>query len=258
MHWIIQDNIFKEKCFNRFIETFEKFNISHEIVKCVPFSHEIIPTLNKNLSNIIAIGSYDMTNKILEDFGEGSWTNSNYDYNIWSEQWKGHCFNEGLVYRFDSVVKPMNDTFFIRPVGDDKDFNGGIITWNRFCEWQHKILTLEGCYSKLNAATEVVVSKAKPIIEEYRIIVIDGEPITASTYGSSKLQQYVGKENSELYDYAQKIIDIWVPSEVFCLDIVLSNGEYKIMEMGNFNSCGLYENDIQKIVFMLEERRNIK
>jgi hypothetical protein len=255
MYWIIQDNIFKEKCFDEFIKTFERFDIQYQIVKCVPFSHEIIPPINKNLTDIIAIGSYGMTNKILNDFGEGSWTNSNYNYNVWSKKWAGYCFNEGEVYNFNSVAKPSNDLFFIRPVGDDKDFNGKIISWDDFCIWQNNILNLKkGNYTNLSAETEVLVSEVKPIEEEYRFVVVDKEPITASTYGSGKIQRYVGKDNELLYNFVKEVIDIWVPSEVFCLDIVLSCGEYKVMEMGNFNSCGLYDNDIQKIVFTLENR----
>ena len=38
---------------------------------------------------------------------------------------------------------------------------------------------------------------------------------------------------------------------VFALDIALHDGEYYVLEMGNFNSAGLYHCDIQKIVMAI-------
>ena len=56
-----------------------------------------------------------------------------------------------------------------------------------------------------------------------------------------------------LWKFVRDRISEWQPSDVFCIDIALCGGSYWVLEMGNFNSSGLYECDIQKIVFAIED-----
>lgn len=249
---MIQDNIFDEKCYGRFIETFDRFGLSYEVVKCVPFSNEIIPPID-TYDAVVAIGSYGMTNTIAKTHYPGSWTNDNYRCSVWQKKWKGLCFNEGTFHKFGEV--PFQEKpFFIRPDGDDKLFTGCVKDWDQYQEWREKVSNLEGVYTTLDLNSMVLISEPKPIVEEYRFVVIDGKVVSGSTYGSNIIQQHIKIDDSILIEFVKWVIGLWTPSDVFVLDVVLSGGEYYVMEMGNFNSAGLYENDIQLIVQKIEEK----
>lgn len=41
MYYVIQENLFKEKHYSMLIEMMEKFGFDYEIVKFIPFIHEV-------------------------------------------------------------------------------------------------------------------------------------------------------------------------------------------------------------------------
>lgn len=255
MHWVLQDNIFSEKCFHRFIDTFEKFGLSYQLVSCIPFVHEVSPSVYDHVdkNQVVAIGSYGMTKTIKKTHSPASWVNDNYDCRVWMDKWNGHCFNEPNFYKFKDVPT-QNDKFFIRPTSDGKEFAGTVYEWNDFRDWQERVLGIGEGWVTLDGDTNVLVSDIKPIVEEYRFVVVEGKLISGSTYGKNCFQRYIDVgDRDALIEFAEHIISLWTPSDVFVLDIVLTEGEYKVMEMGNFNSAGLYENDIQKVVHAIED-----
>lgn len=253
-HWLIQDNVFNEAFFDKMLALFERMDIPYSVVKSVPMSGEI---LSENLpdpsTKVVAIGSYSFTNKVKETWSPGSWTNEKYDYRVWSNNWSKVLNTPAEVTTFGNVQR-TEVPFFIRPCADDKLFTGTVVEdLDEFKEWQESVFKV-GTYTELNEDSPVVVGDAYKIEDEYRFIVVDKKVITGSSYSRHKGQKEITEgENPDLWNFVRERIAEWVPSDVFTIDIAVSAGNFWVLEMGNFNSAGLYQCDVQKIVFAIEE-----
>lgn len=257
MKWVIQDNIFNEVFFDKLLEYLGRMEIPYELVKCVPFTGDMLPE-PKIEGKAIAIGSYSYTNKAKAlGWNPGSWTNENFDYRVWSEKWKGLCLNEPALVCDFAKVPFTEELFFLRPCADDKIFTGAVYSWDEYYEWRKKIdlLVRDNTTIDLNHDTPVVVAEPKHIVSEYRFVVINGHVISGSLYKSNGvgIQKEVEEHETELLDFVKHVVSVWTPADVFALDIALHDGKYYVLEMGNFNSAGLYHCDIQKIVNALED-----
>lgn len=89
-------------------------------------------------------------------------------------------------------------------------------------------------------------------------VVVDGQVISGSLYKDKGVGLYreVQSSETELLEFVNKIVSIWTPADVFVVDIALADGVYYVLEMGNFNSAGMYHCDIQKIVVAIENMVN--
>lgn len=262
MLWVIQENIFAEPFFIKLLDFLEKVSIPYKLVKCVPFTGDIVDSDGSPLEleidgPAVAIGSYSFTNKALAmGWSPGSWTNENYDYRIWADKWKGYVLNEpALVCQFGDVPF-SDDEFFLRPCADNKIFTGCVYSWKEYSEWRDKVLNLikDTTTIDLYYETPVVVAKPKHIVSEYRFVVVGGKVVSGSLYKDRGVGIYkeVLPSEVEILAFVDQMVSIWTPSDVFVLDIALHDGKYYVLEMGNFNSAGLYHCDIQKIVVAIE------
>jgi len=255
MHWVIQSNVFNEPFFFKMLDLLERMNIPHDVVRAVPFTGEMIPEPVID-GPAIAIGSYSFTNRARQlGWRPGSWTNENYDYRVWSRHWDEFVLNKGEVCQFGSVPE-REGLFFMRPTADDKAFTGHVLDYSEYSAWRQKLVDLVEDTTTVGLSLDAPVLVAEPvgIAEEYRFVVIDGEPITGSLYKSRgvALQREVRTERQDLYDYVARVISTWQPARVFCLDVAISGGQPYVLEMGNFNSAGLYQCDVHKIVESIE------
>ena len=46
MKWVIQDNLYNEDGYVRFIDALDRLDQDYEVVKVVPFAHELIPDVD--------------------------------------------------------------------------------------------------------------------------------------------------------------------------------------------------------------------
>ncbi len=256
MYWIIEDNLFKEPFYDKLLPFLDRLDIPYETNRVIPFGGGFLREPEPTRENIIVMGSYSMTvEAINRGWIPGAFTNENYDYPIWSKEWGDKCLNyPATVSKFGEVAK-QDDLFFIRPCLDDKQFTGQIMDWEEFAEWQKKVIDLRETYTTLDYDTEVLVSEPKKIEAEYRFIVVDKKVVTGSLYKQGQTVLYQECNDPEVYEYAQSIVDIWVPSRGFALDLCVHAGEFYVLEMGNMNAAGLYDCDVQKIVMALEDMR---
>ena len=253
-HWLIQDNVFNEAFFGKMLDILDRMEIPYSIVKSVPFSGEMLTEdLPDKDETVVAIGSYSFTNKAKTIWSPGSWTNEKYDYRVWANNWSKVLNTPAEITTFGNVQR-TEVPFFIRPCADDKLFTGTVIEdIEKFREWQESVRNV-GSYTELNMDSPVVVGDAYKIEDEYRFIVVDRKVITGSSYSRHKGQKEITEgENPDLWNFVRERVKEWVPSEVFTIDIAISAGDFWVLEMGNFNSAGLYECDVQKIVFAIEE-----
>lgn len=255
MHWVVQENLYKEDAFADLIRALDVSETSYEIVKVVPFSHEVIPEPTSK-DNIMVSGSTALT-FIGQEKGWCVFYNDNFNHNVWVEHMSYNLLNyEAIVGRFGDVLTPW-DKFFIRPAEDRKIFAGQIVDRSEFDTWRSNTENAhKDGYTTLTPDTEVVVAPLKEIHSEWRFFVVDGKIVTGSLYKRyGVLSQQPLLADDEVIPYAQKMVDKWHPDRAFVIDIALTDEGYKVIEYNCMNSCGFYSCDVGKIVTAINEMK---
>ncbi len=252
--------MFNKEGYCALVDTLDKFQIPYIVVKVVPFSADLPPTIPhiEPTNPIMVCGSITLA-KIAKQRGwyPGSFMNENHDYRIWLKHYGDHLLNyDSKVCKFSEVDKHW-DTLFIRPCEDTKSFNGTVFDYNDFDEWRHRVINLGETYGSLTADTMVSYASPKNISKEFRFFVVDGKIVGQSQYGKRYAralnQNYQALVDDGAIAFAQKMIDIWCPARGFVIDIAdLQNDEYKVIEINNLNSSGFYAIDLQKFVMAIE------
>lgn len=248
MHWVIQENLYKEDAFADLIRALDISNTSYEIVKVIPFSHEVTPEPTSN-DTIMVSGSTALT-FIGQDKGWCVFYNDNFNHKVWVEYMGDNLLNaEAEVGGFGKVT-PKWDTFFIRPAEDRKIFAGQVVTRDEFETWRRDTENAhKDGYTTLTPDTDVVVSPLKEIHSEWRFFVVDGKIVTGSLYKRyGVLYQQELLHDDEVIPYAQEMVDMWHPDRAFVIDVALTDEGYKVIEYNCMNSCGFYKSDVGKIV----------
>src|SRR6185437_7591485 len=221
MHWVVQENLWNETEYDNFIGALERLSIPFDVVKVVPFSHELIPDVNPT-GLVMAYGSVTLA-KIAKEKGwiPGSFMNENHDFRVWRNHYNFHLLNhQAEVSRFADVT-PFWQDFFIRPCEDTKQYSGMVTTWDDFKEWRKRVIDLKETYTTLDATTMVCYGPLKDIWAEFRFFVVDGEVITYSQYKQGDRVVKIPHVDEDVIAFARKMIDIWQPARAEHLSSIL-------------------------------------
>jgi len=147
----------------------------------------------------------------------------------------------------DFYFNALGKTAFVRPDTGDKRFTGSVISCNT-SKHDLRRLIFEGATDGL-----ILLAPTQKIEEEYRFVVVEGKVITGSIYKTKKWGhlEFAEKElkKGPAFEYAQKVINThYQPCRAFTIDICLSGGEFKVLELNSFSHAGLYRCDIKKVV----------
>ena len=256
MHWLIEKNVANEDSYDDFVTAVDRLGIPYSIITVVPFSHEIIGLPEDYDGPYFVYGSVALCNKIAPKMGWEVFTNDNFDYEVWSDKWKGYLLNEdATIGPFQSV--PINhERFFIRPCKDNKAFSGLVTTIQDYYEWVDKVRLVKhsdyGSSEDVNFDLDemVMVSPLQDISQEIRFYIVRGEVVTHSTYRIGNQTKYFGEymTSPDAIWFVKCMINIWQPDAAFALDVALVNGEYKIIEVNCINCSGMYASDVNKLV----------
>lgn len=140
---------------------------------------------------------------------------------------------------------------FIRPDDGDKTFTGRLLDLQDFDKfWKNKI--------EQNAQPDdlILVSTSKKILGEWRFVVTkDQEIISYSTYNYMGQRTKVpGAPLGAIEKCREVLKEGYYPDSVFIIDICEDNdGKFWLLELGSFNSSGLYACDKTKIVKRVSE-----
>ncbi len=255
MHWVVQENLYKEDAFADLIRALDITETSYEIVKVIPFSHEVDPE-PKTQDRIMVSGSTALT-FIGQEKGWCVFYNENFNHKAWVRAVGSDLLNATAIVGGFGEIKPTWDSFFIRPTEDRKIFAGQIVTKGEFDVWVTNTLNAhKDGYTTLTPDTEVIVSEVKNIHSEWRFFVVDGKIVTGSLYKRyGILYQEPLLYGDAVLPYAQEMVDKWQPDRAFVIDIALTDDGYKIIEYNCMNSCGFYKCDVGKIVTAIEEMK---
>lgn len=224
MHYIIQENIFKEEQYDNFINIFNKYKLDYQIVKIKPFVEELEYKEPMN-NNVITFGSLKLTRLASKnkDFYPNNFLNKNHDYSVYSKYYKDYLLNydSKIINFYDKNLK-LPDIFFARPTKDNKAFVGKLYQKEDF--FTMKSILKRNNWVKENF--EIQISTPKKINSEARFWVIDGKIITGSYYRKYNNYHLEEIKNGNMWDFAQKMVDIYQIAESFVIDICLSNGKF--------------------------------
>lgn len=137
----------------------------------------------------------------------------------------------------------VDNTIYIRPDLGIKQFTGTIIYKEKF---EYKLNRI--AWRNVDNDSLVVVSSPKNINEEYRIVIIDKEPIAGSRYRKNGIFDTHKVCPKEIYDYAKHVAETFCPDEAFVVDVCTTNNGIFLVELNSFSCSGFYESDKHVIV----------
>lgn len=168
-------------------------------------------------------------------------------------RWSAFCVGWGdLMASDDAQVLRLSEAMsrisfeamFVRPDEDSKAFDGGL--YDRASLAAVLAPAIEKGF--VDDSTEVVIASPMQIDAEWRTFIVGGEVVAASSY------RYNGIGNMDLHvphraiDLAFDAAELWMPADVFCLDIALSGERYGIVEANCFNASRFYGADASVIL----------
>jgi hypothetical protein len=253
MHWVIQENLYREKGLDDLIDLLGRAGIPYSLHKVIPFVGDIEPDINPP-NPVIVFGTYGMRRiAARKGWVPGAFVNDNFEFPIWREHWGDELLNyDAEVCPFGQV--PQRDEFFMRPVADSKSFSGGVFGWDEYVDWRTRVADLhEDVGTTLNVDTPVLVCKPREIAREYRLWIVDGVVATASLYRIGGRVHYDEFVDYDCRLYGERIAAMWSPDRAFVLDVALDmEDRYKVVEINCLNAAGLYAANVGKLVLHLE------
>lgn len=271
MHWILQENLFRENEWNNLVSTLERFEIPYSVHKVIPFIGELVPPPRPQHPHVICFGSYSMRHTA-KKFG---WTPGVFDlfdenFAVQRQNWGSMMLNhDSEIAKFKNVH--LNEMAFVRPIDDSKYFAGKVFEPEEFNEWVHKVAVLREDYgNSLTGETLVQVCKPKKIYAEYRFWIVDGQVVTASLYKRGNRVIYDSNVDKHVHEFVDKVLstklgvtDIrlsmratgWMPARAFVLDVCETPEGMKVVEINTINSAGFYAANVTDLVLAIDGMR---
>ncbi len=243
MHWVIQKNLFKPENYRLLIDALNSQEIKHTSVFIPNGTLDLEPEVNIQ-GNVYICGAIKLK-KIAQKKGwfPGSFLTSDFSLDRWIAELGNELLNNDVKYgKFEDVEVEHLDRFFIRPLKDNKAFDGMVIDGEMMRLWR------KDPQKKYLAGLDVAVSPVQDIYREYRIFVVKNKVVTGSVYKIANKPQVSRDIEKSVIDYVDCIISRWIPSESFVIDVCLTENGYKVIEFNNINSSGFYSCDVTKYV----------
>jgi hypothetical protein len=273
MLWVVQNNLYNEAGYVRFIEALDRFSSNYIVVKPVPFFDLLLPDdfdsatmsvedtkeVEIDGSQLIVVMGAHYLSKIAKQRGwlPGTFHNENFDFNIWREG-----YGRDNILNYDSIVGTLetiqntfeDDNIFVRPLHDTKSFAGNVMTKEAFEAWRDKVRNYPyQDEQKINMNLEVVISSPKVIYSEYRFFIVNGKIVTQSLYRRGGKLISDDNVDERVINFVRYMIQVWEPSVAYVLDVAETPDGFKVIEINTFNSSGFYACDVQKIVIAIED-----
>lgn len=273
MKWILQPGItdFGYLCL---IEALKNRNIDYTMVKVVPDGELLIspdfdtfarePNLDDDLfidpsERIFPFGTIGLSKTAKNrSWIPGSFDNEEFTFEKWSNGFGlDNLLNgQSQIVKFGDIFESNDNYYFIRPCDDDKSFAGKVISNDEFKIWKDAVLKCTDHTSPLNKDTLITIAPVKEIYTECRVMIVNQKVITASYYKFGlKVRYEEVKDGEPVLAYAEEMANIYSPADAFILDIADTPLGFKIIEINNINSVGLYNMDVHKFIDAMENMK---
>jgi len=253
--WFIEDTNFDDEDI-KLVNEVKAQGYEVEVMKSFPYNSKEI-TAFEDGDCVVAQCSINMADKIMNTrkWVPGVWYNKKaYECQSYYPYFKEYLFNEPCKFTTVADVNKNRETYFrefgigqhifVRPNDGVKSFTGTVIPLHEF---DYKWVWIDQ-YAKQDDI--VLVSSAKTVKAEWRFIAAEGTIISGSRYTANGDHERVNKYPLEAYDLAMTIAESgYDPDPMWSIDICEGiDNKYYLLEIGNFNCCGLYANDLAIIV----------
>ncbi len=239
---LLQKNIWQEHDYDRFIQSLIEHEFEIKEVHVIPFTTDFDPVLPEYYDPDYVFGSGRFVNICRES---GYRTFPSFSPDQYHFQWDDYV-NEGEAHKWGSLI--IDEPVFVKPF-TEKFFTGRVI------ESQEDKEKVQLATSFIDNPDDelVMVSNPVKIDMEVRFFVIGGTIISGSTYRVKGVAQHSRVADFHPAQIALKRIikDCYV-AEGFVIDMGLVNGEWKIVELNNLNSSGIYHCDTDAIANALK------
>jgi ATP-grasp domain, R2K clade family 3 len=131
---------------------------------------------------------------------------------------------------------------FVRPDSVDKSFTGTLTDRSMF---GHQFFG-----ATFDPATLILVSRAKKLTREWRLIVANGKVITGSQYREVDEHRETPGYPEEVLAFATTVLNSvsWRPAPMFIMDICDSEDGLRLLELNSFGCSGHYLADLRIVV----------
>lgn len=243
MHWVIQQSIFKPGNYQLLVNALDAFGIGYTSVAIRNGTFDMTPDVSLG-GKVYVCGALKLA-RIARDKGwvPGSFLNENFKFDLWLGELGTELLNADFeTGTLASVKAGQQSPFFIRPLEDNKAFDGMVMDAETLADWRRDP-------AKVHLQNmDVIVSPVKQIYREYRLFVVKRKVITGSVYKIGGRPEISTDVEDYVRDYARSVIATWTPAESFVMDIALTEHGLKVIEFNNINSSGFYACDVAKYV----------
>lgn len=234
MKWLIQPVKIESKQIDLLMYMLAQAEIEYDIV--YPFQGMVLnadktPYKYDTKETYFVCGSYSLTRNVYKDRKESVFSLENYSFDDFINIFgiKNFVNHDAKIIHSKDIVWEK-DEYFIRPLKDDKAFNGGI--------YNKKTFKYEG---------DIVLADLKHISKEYRFFIIDNQIVTSSLYKIDGELSTSSVIDRDVQDFAQEMIKLFnFPG--FVIDIAKVDNSCKIMELNCLNASGFYDINLYKLI----------
>lgn len=251
MHWVLSKNLKSDGQYETLLKQLARQDTPYTLIGTVPFSGEVIEVegdlkLADITGPVFGCGKGSM--KIVTN--QYGWTPGYIDAADYVEAMLGygdHLLNSKCTWGNLSVLHPPRGRFFVRPIEDDKSFNGQIMDHASFLDWQRTMCAMEDS-ATVTKDTGIVIAPLREIYAEYRFYVVNGEVVTGSLYKSRDTVIYKECIDEGVIDFAREMVKLYNPSIAYVIDIADTPKGLRVLETNSISSSGFYAIDIGKFV----------
>jgi hypothetical protein len=254
MLWVVQKNLYNDNRRGELLEALSRLDIP--FLEVDVHHNTISPEIPEdNTLPIITNGSIMLSNIALTRGWEpgcfmGDNQYDNFSYDVWAHYYENLLLNAHATRSTLAQAKVVDPFVFVRPILDNKTFNGKVFSQEEFLAFQQDSIHLKT--GSPQPDTEILLSQPKKIGQEHRHYIVDGEIVTSSRYKLAGQPNFKEGCDKAVLDVVQQAIDIWTPSRAFVLDTYIAGDEIGIVEIGCICHAGLYESNLMKLVYMLD------
>lgn len=187
--------------------------------------------IQKEESACVFLGSYTLGRLFQKINSSAIFDLDGYSYKDWSDIFgKEHVLNADAFIGNSGDIPWSGSSMFVRPLHDDKAFNGGVFEKSTF-----------------NYDGLVVASNVKSIFSEARCFVVDGRVVTSSVYKINGDYHVSSIVDQGVIEFAQSLCTKFTHPG-FSIDIASTPEGLKIVELNCLNYSGFYNANLAKLI----------
>ncbi len=142
------------------------------------------------------------------------------------------------------ATPPDLNPLFVRPDSPLKPFSGRVLQ-----RAQLSLTALDHGYYYEDPSLPVIVAPVRPITAEWRYVVVGQQVVAGSAYQADGRAALPDEPGGAPWRYAQQIaLEMEPPEDVYVLDVCISAGELRLLELNPFSGADLYACDPRRVV----------